>query len=144
MTRGTTQISVAIVFYLNVSPIKSSCKPHHRCSKKCSPWTGTSKTTYSPYNLFHSSVFVFFYFIFYWCIEICSLIDIQLYRLFINSSIFVYKNKLKMLSNCKCKLLSIKVSSIRTLMLIQGRIERMETNLIHLIWGSVWIVTSFH
>jgi len=30
-----------------------------------------------------------------------------------------------------------KVSSIRTHMLIQGRLERTETNLIHFKWGSV-------
>jgi len=29
-------------------------------------------------------------------------------------------------------------------LLIQGRHERKETNLIHYKWGSVWIVTSLH
>jgi len=33
-------------------------------------------------------------------------------------------------------------SFIRTPVLVPGRLERMETNLIHFKWGSVWIVTS--
>jgi len=36
----------------------------------------------------------------------------------------------------------IKVSSIRTPMLIQVGFERTETNLIYFRWGGVWIVTS--
>jgi len=36
----------------------------------------------------------------------------------------------------------LKISSICTPMLIQGRFEHTETNLMHFKWGSVWIVTS--
>jgi len=36
-----------------------------------------------------------------------------------------------------------KVSSIRTPMLIQGRLERTGTNLMYFKWGSVWITSFF-
>jgi len=36
----------------------------------------------------------------------------------------------------------IKDRYIRTHIVIQGGLERMDTNLVHFKWDSVWIVTS--